>query len=895
MIETNTTPNINSFKTTLHSKTINSSDIINNEYVASIEHEEVLIYDIETETIDKKPNAKKDIMKFFGFYSYKIGKSGIIPFTDKAAIQKLINNHQFLVGFNNRDYDNPIIERSGLNLEFKRIVDLSNIIKSRAGSMITKKGMLKDKLMKYSLDYITKFLDLVDDDSSKMTLDYDILKKNHWTRDEAILIRDYTIRDIDITKKLYEWLNNYFESFKDFLPEHDVKKKYHLTDGMPKFGYKAICYAMGWEPVFNRNFVPLDEEEHEKLTGGYVAFPAGEKFFAKLVKHEKDGISFDEFQDIIVQLDFSSLYPHIMMMANLYGRNKNNEPGWAGTDLINVKGIYNNKELGGVGLLLRKWYYLRLFYKRKSILEDGTIIKFKDAKQYIGKNYYHISEKKGRFELETLLLTDSVADYFLKMHNEGADPREYTIKILLNLVYGLLNQPYYSLVYDEVGGADCTRIGRQFVKYARHVFREAGYPMVYSDSVSKDSLVTLNNGIKISVEDYWDKYIYDIDIDTKEYAKCTEPILTCNDNFENILCLPKTIIRHKTKKLMYKITLTNEQSINVTEDHSLITINPKTQQFESVKPNQLKDIKYVLKNKNAVVNRVELINFKLNKQSDFVFVKIKNIETYYTDDYVYDFSINKYEKFYANDILVHNTDSWYFIDIYNNKSKYIALKNKVITDIKASMNFPQVTFDADIDAEIKYLFFFKGKVEDKPSDKEMDVDDYINKPKGFMKKNYIYVTTDNDLIIKNLGIKKKSISALSKKIFWDYLVPQIKSNGKIKYDYVEIQNLMYKLLREDITLAYMRKNVNNIETYGKFPNGIYAQIARLYGPGIHFLIPNIRNIGIGKTTKYCSIEDFEKYKMDIGDIDFKNFWKELNYFIKTRVQPNLFQMVGMES
>jgi DNA polymerase elongation subunit (family B) len=217
----------------------------------------------------------------------------------------------------------------------------------------------------------------------------------------------------------------------------------------------------------------------------------------------------------------------------------------------------------------------------------------------------------------------------------------------------------------------------------------------------------------------------------------------------------------------------------------------------------------------------------------------------------------------------------------------LKLKDELIKNIKDSMPFPQITFDADIDATIKHIFFFSGKIEDKDSDVEMDEDDFINKPKGFMKKNYIYVEDDDSITIKNLGIKKKNISALSKKIFWEHLVPRIKK-GQVKFYKTEIDNLMKELLTKDISLTYMRKEVGDLKQYVKSMTGIQAQISKKYGPGIHFLIPNVRNIGVGKGIRYCSVDEFKKYKMTIADIDFTNFWKELNYFVKKQEFCNMF-------
>jgi hypothetical protein len=99
---------------------------------------------------------------------------------------------------------------------------------------------------------------------------------------------------------------------------------------------------------------------------------------------------------------------------------------------------------------------------------------------------------------------------------------------------------------------------------------------------------------------------------------------------------------------------------------------------------------------------------------------------------------------------------------------------------------------------------------------------------------------------------------------------------------------MKRLLDEDLSLAYMRKEVGSLQQYKKSLTGIQAQISKQYGPGIHFLVPNLRNIGVGKKIKYCTDEEFKKYKMDIGDIDFTNFWKELNYFIEEKKPITLF-------
>lgn len=627
-------------------------------------YNDTLIFDCETHTYGK-PDSSRDELRIFGCYSYKTGKVYLLR--QKADIQKIINAHKYLVGFNNigtrnePGYDNPILEREGIKLKYKIIMDLKNIIKSRASQMKIKKGLLNDLLMEYSLDYITKMLDVVDDKTSKMDIDYKLFQKEKWTADEMKLICEYTKRDVLITKKLYEWIEDFFSGLKPFLNDEDVRKKIYLTSSIAKFGYKAICKAMDWEEKYNK-----EGSSGDRIGGGYVSYPAGEKFSGN-----------------IYLLDFNSLYPHIILMCNLHGRNKDldDRDKWNGGDKWKIEGAYYSDELSKMAKLIKKWY-------------------------------------SDRLELKKL-----------------KDRREYTIKIILNAaLYGLFNNAYYENLFDRVAGGDCTRLERQWIKYARKRFSEEGYSSLYSD-----------------------------------------------------------------------------------------------------------------------------------------------------------------------------TDSCFLLDGYNDKEKLLKLKDKIIKEILATVPFPQDTFDMELEAEIKYMYFFKGKnKDDKDTDSEMDEEDFINKPKGLMKKNYIYVKKvfeeddkgnmvykgKDEVVIKNLGIKKKSISPLSKKIFWEYLLPKIK-DGQIKFSKTYLRNLIMELLEGDVTLASMRKEVGNYDQYAETsPNSMPAQIARKYGSGIHFLIPNTRGIGVGKGKKLCTLDEFKDNKLRVEHINLDNVWKELDYFIKPIITKNIFDFGG---
>lgn len=609
--------------------------------------ENTLIYDIESSTAEGLPDGNKDTLKLFACYSYKLKK--ILFLTKKEDIQKIINSHHYLIGFNNQGgkdgegYDNLVLKRFGIKFDYKIIIDLRTIFKERAQQMKVDAGMLGDIIMSYSLKEISKIIGVVNDETGKLEIDYKIMNKDTWTAEEVRLIKEYTSRDIEVTRKMYEWVEDYFWAFRDFLSVEDVRKKTYLTASTARVVYKIICRAMNWKEDFGEK---TGDEGEERIKGGYVSYPAGERF---------DGN--------IYVTDFASLYPHIMMMANLHNRHNpetmDGRPTWNGGGKWKVQGEYYADYQGGVAKLLQKWYGDRAVYKKNK------------------------------------------------------DKREYTLKIVMNTIYGMTDDPYYKLVYDKIAAGDCTGLGRQFTKYARKRFRESGFKVIYSDT-------------------------------------------------------------------------------------------------------------------------------------DSIFLQGKD----------------------------------------NDTDKFLEVKQAIIDEIKASVPFPQDTFNLALEDKAKYIFFFKGGTE-KEEDEDMDDDDYFNRSLGYMKKNYIFVTDNDKVVIKNLGLRKKSNSELSKKIFWGHLVPKIKE-GQIKFSRKYIMDLIEELLKKDIKLASLRKDVGTPERYVKSEGSLPAQISRKYGPGICFLIPNTRSIGVGKGKSYCTEQEFKEHGLTYKDVDISGVLSEIDYFIKPPVTVDIF-------
>ena len=192
----------------------------------------------------------------------------------------------------------------------------------------------------------------------------------------------------------------------------------------------------------------------------------------------------------------------------------------------------------------------------------------------------------------------------------------------------------------------------------------------------------------------------------------------------------------------------------------------------------------------------------------------------------------------------------------------------------------------------KYKFLLKLKknikydILDNISINNYDMD-FLNKPLGLMKKNYLYIkkiidkegkdTGQRKIVFKNLGVKKKSTSQLTRYIFREILMPKILEEKKVKFSKTFFKNTIQELLESNPDLITKRFKVFKPGAY-KHPGQLQAQIATKYGPGIHFLVCNNR-MGVGKGVKYCSLKEFKDNKMRLEDLDLSGVWSELGYFI----------------
>ncbi|MDP2692225.1 MAG: DNA polymerase domain-containing protein [bacterium] len=231
-------------------------------------------------------------------------------------------------------------------------------------------------------------------------------------------------------------------------------------------------------------------------------------------------------------------------------------------------------------------------------------------------------------------------------------------------------------------------------------------------------------------------------------------------------------------------------------------------------------------------------------------------------------------------ILYSDTDSIYLEDPFSDEKKLLKTKNEIIKYIRGCFPFPQDTFDMGVEAKLKAIFFFKTGNE-------------------FIKKNYMYVTSDDKLVIKGLPMIKSNASALSQFIFQKYLKPQIIARLDCKFNKDYIKQLLFEELGKDVTLAgqlYQIKPSNSYKVTTSLNAKVSRHIENLFSsgniaekPDTLILIPN-DTIDLGRRLLpserrshrkgYCTVEDFKKHKLQLTSIDLGKTMSELNPFIK---------------
>ena len=323
----------------------------------------------------------------------------------------------------------------------------------------------------------------------------------------------------------------------------------------------------------------------------------------------------------ITGLDYSSLYPSLMMTYNLspeymitskkYAKKINglkNEDGTKRHNLHKVKFDYNGREIRGWSVRHdNKIDPTQLdckFGLFPTILKDLFDTRSKLKKGPGGLNYLeHEIERLRTLPKEEFDLPETqeyYADVCFKF--AALDSKQRALKVYMNTYYGESGNKRSPLFMLEVAGG-VTTAGRDNIKKAYKYVADRECKVYYGDSVSFDTPIlirytkgaltgnidirTIDNipGIWEDEEERWEEYpqfkpseVEPIRMDKQQHlpeagletwtAKGWAPI--------------KRIIRHKTNKKIFRVN-TPTGCVDVTEDHSLLT-----NKMESLSPKDAK-------------------------------------------------------------------------------------------------------------------------------------------------------------------------------------------------------------------------------------------------------------------------------------------------------------------
>ena len=381
------------------------------------ENKNILVFDIETDSVD----VDVANMRWFGAYSYLHNEYYLLQYPrDKKDIISLLREHKILVGFNCKEFDIPIID-TNLRLEdnifeYKVIVDLLEISapkvsKSYGQHRKNRLGIMGYKLKNYTLKKIIEELKLDKDIGTKGDIDYRIFQKEEWTPEEIEEIKKYLKQDIDLTKTLFEWYESQFAPLKKFLPQKDQDNLLYLKSSLAVLAYNIICNKAGLKVEYGEKI-----EHRKSYEGGHH------------IEARKDLIVGN-----IIEVDFTSAYPHAIMMGNLCTKPDDEfQEGWTGDDYYTIEGEYNNVKQGKIESALKD-----IFMER------------------------------------------------LKAKLEGDKPKDKSYKIIINSFYGAMANPIFKSIYNRNSASDCTSMTRTWMKKLAKTLEINGFTCLYgfTDSI----------------------------------------------------------------------------------------------------------------------------------------------------------------------------------------------------------------------------------------------------------------------------------------------------------------------------------------------------------------------------------------------------------------------------
>lgn len=227
--------------------------------------------------------------------------------------------------------------------------------------------------------------------------------------------------------------------------------------------------------------------------------------------------------------------------------------------------------------------------------------------------------------------------------------------------------------------------------------------IVAGDSVAGYTTIIHRDRGHIPIEDLF----VDVttNIDNKEYYVPEDDYVLSYDEDSKESCFKKVkyVMRHKCNKKMFRVHTFTGNSVDVTKDHSLMVY--------------LCGNLFCVNPKDIETNYHQTIVLWGVDTETSIYTNIKELTDF--NDYVYDIEVEDTHTFFANDILVHNTDSVYMTikELHNGSTEdTVRLSNEIAQDVNSTFddfmrsvcnsNNPVITTDREVVADQS---FFKGK------------------------------------------------------------------------------------------------------------------------------------------------------------------------------------------
>ena len=401
-----------------------------------------LVIDIETSShfsdgseINIRSNFEEYVdhakVKWVGLFSYKNNETYLLDAQkDAQKILILIDEHDVLIGFNSTDFDFPILQNNGFIDSQKRYISVDCRVilgtpkgYTNDGFAFKNRGALMDyKFKRNSLKCMAETMKL---ETQKGDIDYAVFHKDVWTAEEESEIKKYLKGDILATKQMFDKLWGYWLPFAEFLDDKSIYNFSWLRNSIASLTYKSACHSLGVEPTYS------DNKSKKEDMGGHVIEP-----------------KYEEKRDVFY-VDFSSLYPHIMSMCNLFSEvDKDVYPNaWHGGKLFETKGYYDITHMNTLG---------------KSVSE----------------------RLKERIELKK---------------TDKDNPKTHALKIYLNSLYGASRSSTFEKIHSPNIGWDTCWLGQQLQEFTEEMMLDFGFETIAGDT---DSIFVVAKDKKDSNREY---------------------------------------------------------------------------------------------------------------------------------------------------------------------------------------------------------------------------------------------------------------------------------------------------------------------------------------------------------------------------------------------------------